>query len=509
VGNCVFCKAGDEGEAELRRWARGQLGTDSGAQFKNAEGWDDIDVDSPDEEMGSFATTLPDDEEESMYAPPPSAPATPPRRDDVWTFKRKGDLLANSPLNLQKLFGEEEEDDIEVDLERPRKRPRFSSSFRLVDRTPSPQPEGGNAEDQFRGPSDADKEAARLAEVSNSPLVIYRDEPTPVKVSSGFPTDMPSSPLPAIEEQPADGQDVEIPDSPSLRPVPSPQLPLVSPFLAVRELESSEGYLGVDIGVQGEGLEAAPASIEVQNPTPLKETTGENMDTGESAPSPAPSATEVSRPTSSAGASESEKDSLFDEMSDQEDAPHQRLRSRSPLPGPSPLRKMERAKSPECPRTPTKRGKLSLHIASTPSQPPETPTTATPATPHLYLPTPSPRITTSENAGFPFAAPPKLDFGVRRASVASAPNEMPRGQNRKLLRQSLDSAAPELSAYFARPKEHAPETQTDNPADKPITPAAEEPSSKEFAPPSRKDSVQFKSGITTPVRPPTSGTASP
>jgi hypothetical protein len=463
--------------------------------------------------MGSLATAISDDAD--MYAPPPSAPATPPRREDVWTFKRKGDLLANSPLHLQKLFGEEEEEDIDVDLERPRKRPRFSSSFRLVDRTPSPQPEGGNAEDQPRGPSDDDKEAARLAEVSSSPLVIYRDEPTPINVESGVPTDMPSSPLPVIEEQPPEEQNIEMPDSPSLRPVPSPQLPLVSPFLEARELEPQGNYLSVDNEVQGESLEVVPVSLEVQNPTPLKEISGEeapegNMDTGEGAPSPAPSTVEVSRPTSSAGASESEKDSLFDEMSDREDAPHQRLRSRSPLPGPSPLRKVERAKSPENMTTPTKRSKLSLHIGSIPSQPPDTPATATPATPHLYLPTPSPRIKPSENGGFPFTAPPKLDFEVRRASIASSPTETPRSQKRKLLRQSLDSAAPELSTFFARPKEYAPEsnseTRTDNIADEPITPAAEEPLSNEFAPPPpRRESSQFKSGITTPVSPPRPG----
>lgn len=83
------------------------------------------------------------------------------------------------------------------------------------------------------------------------------------------------------------------------------------------------------------------------------------------------------------------------------------------------------------------------------------------------------------------------------------PIETLRGQKRKLLRQTLDSASTDLSAYFGRPKQTAIEeestAQKENLASEPITPATEEVSETFAPPPRRESSDQFKSGITTPL----------
>ncbi|KAF8253019.1 hypothetical protein K440DRAFT_643021 [Wilcoxina mikolae CBS 423.85] len=486
-------------------------------KFKNTGDWVNIDVDAPEELSTSFASTIPDDDH--IYAPaspPIRAPATPPPRSEttgnVWdtsgVFKRKGDLLANSPLHLQRLFGEEEEDEynINADLNRPRKRPRFSSSYRLVDRTPSPELEGGSQEtaDPFvdHAPPTANVEAVRLAAMPHDePLTIYRDAPSPEEPSSSRPThiEMPPPPLPAISTQQSHEQDGEMPDSPSLRPVPSPKLPLVSPFLH-RGL-SGVDYMSIDTEERGKGLADlemtldADVAIEVESPTPVKESDNP-LDRTEDGPSPGASlVVEDSRPATSDG--ESEKDSLFDELSDKEDA-RARPRSRSPLPGPSPLRRVERAKTPE--RSPTaQRTKLSLQISATPSQQRDTPRSAAPKTPHLYLPTPSPKITSAEHGGgFPFAALPRLDFGAKPSEKTE---ETLRGQKRKFARQSLDSSPADLSTYFGRPKpagEHETPTKKDNTTDAPITPDAEEVQDATLSQ-RKKSPIQFKSGITTPL----------
>lgn len=428
-------------------------------------------------------------------------------RDAPGVFKRKGDLLANSPLHLQQLFGEEEDEyNLDADLNRPRKKPRFSSSYRLVDRTPSPEPEEGSQEtaDPFvdHASPTADVEAARLATMAHDePMTIYRDAPSPEEPSSSRPThiEMPPPPLP-INTQQSHEQDGKMPKSPSLRPTPSPKLPLVSPFLH-RGLSGID-YMSIDSEEQGKGpadLEMTPdatVAIEVETPTPAKEYDNNPLDKTEDGPSPAASlVAEDSRPATSDG--ESEKDSLFDELSDKEDA-RARPRSRSPLPGPSPLRRVERAKTPE--RSPTtQRTKLSLQISATTSQQRDTPRSAAPKTPHLYLPTPSPKVTSAEHTGgFPFAVLPRPDFG---AKLFEKVEETPRGQKRKFARQSLDSSPADLSTYFGRPKpasEHEIPTKKDNTTDAPITPDAEEV--QDVTQSQRKKSpIQFKSGITTPV----------
>jgi len=498
-------------------------------QFKNSNGWDTINVNVPQEEsVVSFESPMPDEDDAFMYPPAPfTQQPTTPRRQNEWTYKRKGDLLETSPLYLQNLF-EDEGYNLEAELERPKKRPRFSSSYRLVDRTPSPSPagEGEGVQDVFGFMPEIDLEAARLAAMTDEPLVIFRDEPTPNEPLTIFqdppnreagdhPTwiDMPPPPLPPLDTQFNNIED-EIPDSPSLQPVPSPQLPLVSPFLH-RGL--SGDYVTADEDSRTDGSEVldtqevAALRTELQSPTPTP-VKGTLRDPGDSAPDDDPFApvsaisAENSRPTSSAG--ESEQDSLFDEMSDREDS-RARPRSRSPLPGPSPLRKVQRAKTPE--RSPTaSRSKLRLQITSSISasaetpQPNDTPLSTAPRTPYLYLPTPSPKVTANDHMSFPFSPQGRLEFG-RSSPEAS---DSPRGQKRKLLRQSLDSAPTDLSTYFGRSDPHATDysdTEKGAASESPSSPIVEESPYKRRSSihepllQRRRSTIHFKSGITTPV----------
>lgn len=451
----------------------------------------------------SLAPMIPDGE--FMY--PPASPdrhqsATPPRllqaSPNEWNtpniFKRKGDLLDSTPgpLYLQQLFGEEE---YNLDAERPRKRPRFSTSFRMVERTPSPQPEG--EEDIFdEGPSLGDIEAARLAAMPDGPLTVFRDGPSP-KRAFNRPTriEMPPPPLPLIGAEMDDDQYGETPDSPSLNPAPSQQLPLVSPF-PHHGLSEEDDYMSVDTEDRSKITTA-----------PIQESTAPTQEGAESAqegisPEEAltPAQEEPSGPITSDG--ESEIDSLFDEMSDREDT-RPRKRSGSPLPGPSPLRKFERAKTPEI-STSSKKSKLNLQLSTSPIAHRETPR-STPKTPHIYLPTPSPKTLSSEHMGFPFTAPARLDFGARN------PEKTPASvQKRNRLRHSLDSAPDDLTTYFGRkkhPKAEKEQTKqledsslTGTPVDEPSTPT--EGSIQALRPRSethKERSPGFKSGIVTPV----------
>ena len=164
-------------------------------------------------------------------------------------FKRKGDLLDSTagPLGLEQLFGEEE---YSLDGERPRKRPRFSTSFRMVERTPSPGPHPeGDEDDGFEeGPSLDEIEASRLASMPDGPLEIFRDGPSPTQ-SAGRPSHINMPPPPAPQGELAtemyDEPYGETPDSPSLVPAPSQQLPLVSPF-PHHGLSGNDDYMTVE-----------------------------------------------------------------------------------------------------------------------------------------------------------------------------------------------------------------------------------------------------------------------
>jgi hypothetical protein len=192
---------------------------------------------------------------------------------------------------------------------------------------------------------------------------------------------------------------------------------------------------------------------------------------------------------------ESEKDSLFDEISDGERSPRRRLRSKSPKPGPSPLRKVAAITSPPRP------GRLNIKALPSPlktSETIQTPVTAQPKTPFLYLPTPSPKQA-SEGTQFPFTAPPKFPAVLESPLQAPIPgSSFP--ERRRLFgdRDRRESAPSDLSAYFGRPKRKRDAVLEEEHVEKEKATA----SSPDAVPDNESNAVSqssFHSGITTSV----------
>lgn len=465
---------------------------------------DTLEVDAPEATVEATQMAMSyDQREEDWYDQEGQAPATPPDTQEVWQtgnlLKRKGDYLEGSPLFLGRLFDEEE---VEREIQsRPRKKPKFStSSYRLVDRTPSPEPE---EEDELEEMLDrmeevqsmGERELLQLVDMENGSLSIFRDprsspgmedsldDATFMTAGTEFDTtqgtltglddftqtstqtltgsqsllqdatfaEMPPPPVPIIHTQTSEASEVEdesdIPDSPSLKPVPSPNLPIVSPFLH-RGLSGSDDYTSLDLNDNAASEASAASALEVLEalssssalesiepipfpispldslPNPLSMPFLHPIDT--SIPPPlqinptfSPRTTDMGPKNHSPGStnpnspigSGSEKDSLFDELSGSE--PPSRHHSKSPTlptdaafgagsgsasastsgPGPSPLRATHAAPRAQ---TPQRKTKLSLQISPSPAA------HSSPKTPHLYLPTPSPKISAAEAGQFPF-----------------------------------------------------------------------------------------------------------
>ncbi|KAI5792803.1 hypothetical protein FPQ18DRAFT_258715 [Pyronema domesticum] len=354
---------------------------------------DTLEVDAPEATVEATQMAMSyDQREEDWYDQEGQAPATPPDTQEVWQtgnlLKRKGDYLEGSPLFLGRLFDEEE---VEREIQsRPRKKPKFStSSYRLVDRTPSPEPE---EEDELEEMLDRMEEVQSMGERELLQLTLTGSQSL---LQDATFAEMPPPPVPIIHTQTSEASEVEdesdIPDSPSLKPVPSPNLPIVSPFLH-RGLSGSDDYTSLDLNDNAAALESIepipfPISPLDSLPNPLSMPFLHPIDT--SIPPPlqinptfSPRTTDMGPKNHSPGStnpnspigSGSEKDSLFDELSGSE--PPSRHHSKA--------------------QTPQRKTKLSLQISPSPAA------HSSPKTPHLYLPTPSPKISAAEAGQFPF-----------------------------------------------------------------------------------------------------------
>ena len=235
-----------------------------------------VDIDDHEPSPVPLATTIDDTHEEDTFD---SGLQTPPKRrmlhsqpsENEWhtpgAHKRPLERITSSPIIPRGFFG-----DMDVFGDGgPRKRPRFSSSFRIVDRSPSPElPEEANK--AIQALNEAISASRRGTMVGESPLMpelsmeditamesAIDDTPAMEEVLSlddgvngngqPFFSEMFPPPLPALNAEYSESEEnPEIPDSPSLRPVPSPLLPLVSPFLH-KELPGSD-YMSMDVDNQ-------------------------------------------------------------------------------------------------------------------------------------------------------------------------------------------------------------------------------------------------------------------
>lgn len=298
---------------------------------------------------------------------------------------------------------------------------------------------------------------------------------------------MPPPPIPSIFMQSEDGDENRtVPESPSLRPVSSPSLPLVSPFLhqglpagdymeanakpqspsttdatTIEDEEDKDAIQSFFDMMTGSGESTIPdepttgftfeSDTETASPPADPAEPAEQAKSHLAAPKsiPSPGRRDDERQLSDY---ESEKDSLFDEMSDAEPLPRKRIRSKSPMPGPSPLRK--ELDQPPRATSPTPRPKR-LKLKSSSPMPEDV--MRTPVLPHetpfLYLPTPSPKIVTGTTQ-FSFSAPPLCapeQLPEMGDDGHSLENDTMRTPKRKLFGERRESAPSNLSAYFGRP----------------------------------------------------------
>lgn len=259
---------------------------------------------------------------------------------------------------------------------------------------------------------------------------------------------MPPPPLPPLDTR-MDTEDM--PDSPSLRPVLSANLPLISPFMN-RGLSGADYMSLNDIQTINTELEGnpVPVSLDITSTTPPHDQPILTMVGGEVVvPKPStPEATNYLSVSDQRRASlsdderqlsdiDSEKDSLFDEPSDGETA----------------HRLVQRRKMNARFAATSQPSKLSIEIMS--SRVGEnfaTPRSGKPRTPFLYLPTPSPKIE-KRSLNFPTSAPPKTSSGYSGTNddlEFGSPTE----RRKSFLWGSGREPFPgNLSAYFGRPVE--------------------------------------------------------
>lgn len=420
----------------------------------------------------------------------------------------------------------------EYDLDHRRKRLRFSSSYRLLDENESTE-KTGEEESQEEGPvatnggvildhggSEAmveDYEGVGPGEevlteqtspdtLANIPDSMTIDLPEISRpFDHPFHINMPPPPVPALFSETA-------PDSPSLKPIPSEQLPMVSPFLnrgltgtdyiraitdspsRAHEVEAltdaavspavvvydTASTSGIDEAIDSDDdfekeFAAGPEVFVV----PAEEEEVVAITTATTRPSVPPIITSPAGPTISQllvaqrlpspsdddrpPFYDSDKDSLFD---DSETETRHRL-SRRTL-GHSPLRTAE-STTPRRSVPYTKPSRLNLETPSMASPGPISAGLAEampgpPRTPFLYLPTPSP-VVEKRAMGFPASAPPRFGaVSYCRPSVggAGSPIRRPPADSSPVRRKSSfwgpsrEPPSNDLSAYFGRPSREPP-----------------------------------------------------
>ncbi|KAG0633197.1 hypothetical protein HOY80DRAFT_1141601 [Tuber brumale] len=444
-------------------------------KVKTTSGWSTINI-APDLEASPTVAsqTLPTTIEETRALPPSTPPSTKPfsfsENENEWStpglFKRPITWLSNepssSPLPAESLFG----GDDDYDLEHRSKRPRFSNSFRLLEQkevtegesekisTGSPKGEGKQApKTGTSGTEDGDQMEG--GNVSSVRIDISEEMSVDATEAAGagktpdrrMRIPMPPPPLSPLDTR-MDGEDM--PDSPSLRPVLSASLPLISPFMN-RGLSGAD-YMGLnDTQTTNTELEGTPVPIssDIAGTTPTPDQAILTMARGEVIPKPStPEAANYLSVSDQRRASlsdderqlsdiDSEKDSLFDEPSDGETAHHLVQR-----------RKMNARFA-----TTSQPSKLSIEITSSRmSENFATPRSGKPKTPFLYLPTPSPKVE-KRSLHFPTSAPPKIGSGYPGTNDGFELGSPTEGRRSFLWGSGRGSFPSNLSAYFGRPVE--------------------------------------------------------
>ncbi|KAL7275783.1 hypothetical protein RUND412_001262 [Rhizina undulata] len=480
-------------------------------KIKNNSGWSTIDIDSP-ETLETIPSPSPSD---GVVIPERETPPRPSygflQDENSWStpgaFKRRTTFLSqesSSPFGLHMLFDEKD-----LDLERQRKRPRFSSSFRLVDDMDNPDKigegdkgmelgetyDGVHKDQEMVSHDDPPKE-------SESTFSKDRDESETLKKiieSAELDFIMPAPRLwPLKTNMRYEEFSPEVPDSPSLDPVPSPQLPLVSPFLG--HGLSSTDYLSVNFALSAHELPRADQIFQkrkekekgfpftsafktpgVSRNPEMPPPTQEDASTTVQVTSPEGRLTPGSFNSKKLGATktgetyvsddekpsdgESERDSLFDELSDVEGV-RRRARSISPLSSlrnPIGTEKTLPLKSLAKPSKPSK-----LSITTTPSRvredregPLQTPQSARhPKTPFLYLPTPSPK--TERLLKIPQSSPPKFALQLDR-------NTSPVRGSGLFWSDDIESTPHAIFDYFGRPIPQKPQATSGQSSSKSLT----------------------------------------
>ncbi|CAZ81201.1 unnamed protein product [Tuber melanosporum] len=448
-------------------------------KVKTTSGWSTINI-APDLEASPTLASqaLPTTLEDTRALPPSTPLSTKPfsfsEGENEWStpglFKRSITWLSNepssSPLPTESLFG----GDDDYDLEHRSKRPRFSNSFRLLERgeVTEGESEGLDEEISTRSPKGKGKQAPKagtsgmeredqIGDGNVSSVRIGTSEEMSVDATeaagAGKTPDrrmripMPPPPLSPLDTR-MGGEDM--PDSPSLRPVLSANLPLISPFMN-RGLSGAD-YMSLNdtptTNTEPEGI-PVPISSDITGTTPTPGQAILTMARGEVIPKPStPEATNYLSVSDQRRASlsdderqlsdiDSEKDSLFDEPSDGETAHHLAQR-----------RKMNARFA-----TTSQPSKLSIEITSSRmSENFATPRSGKPKTPFLYLPTPSPKVE-KRSLHFPTSALPKISSGYSGTNDGFEFRSPTEGRRSFLWGEGRGSFPSNLSAYFGRPVE--------------------------------------------------------
>ena len=356
-------------------------------------------------------------------------------------------------------------------MEHRSKRPRFNKSFRLLEQREDTEGESEGLDEgtSAGSPTAKGKQAPKTGDggaeqegqmgggnVSSVRIDVSEEMPVDATEAAGagktpdrrMRIPMPPPPLPPLDTR-MDTEDM--PDSPSLRPVLSANLPLISPFMN-RGLSGADYMSLNDIQTINTELEGnpVPVSLDITSTTPPHDQPILTMVGGEVVvPKPStPEATNYLSVSDQRRASlsdderqlsdiDSEKDSLFDEPSDGETA----------------HRLVQRRKMNARFAATSQPSKLSIEIMS--SRVGEnfaTPRSGKPRTPFLYLPTPSPKIE-KRSLNFPTSAPPKTSSGYSGTNddlEFGSPTE----RRKSFLWGSGREPFPgNLSAYFGRPVE--------------------------------------------------------
>ncbi|PWW72750.1 hypothetical protein C7212DRAFT_285780 [Tuber magnatum] len=438
-------------------------------KVKTTSGWSTIDI-APDLEASPTVASqvLPTAIEETR----PLHPSTPPstesfsfsKDENEWStpglFKRS----SSSSLPAESLFG----GDDDYDLEHRSKRPRFSSSFRLLERNEVTEREPGGLDEEIsaRSPKGKGKQAPKTGtggpehegqmeggNVSSVRIDISEEMSVDATEAAGasktldrrMRIPMPPPPLPPLDTR-MDEEDM--PDSPSLRPVLSANLPLISPFMN-RGLSGAD-YMSLS-GIQTPNTELGGGPVlissDITSTAPASDQAITAVAGREVLPKPStPEATNYLSVSDQRGASlsdderqlsdiDSEKDSLFDEPSDGETA----------------HRLVQRRKMNARFAATSQPSKLSIEISRM-GENFATPRSGKPKTPFLYLPTPSPKVE-KRSLHFPPSAPPKVNSGYSGTSDYFGFRSPTEERRTFLWGSERESFPSDLSAYFGRPVE--------------------------------------------------------